>query len=105
MNIILQIIVSICLVYGIYMLACAYASKLGETELKRNGCICREDEISIFASPSSLEHCIRAALAESNLTVKKITVNIDAGSPDREKMIYITEAFRKRHSNIRINMM
>ena len=105
MNVFLQIMIALCAVYGFYMLICAVTAKWGEAALDEQGCKCGEDEISIFATAENLEYCLRAAIAESNLSIKKITVNIFEDSPEREELVYIAEAFRRRHGNIRIKMI
>lgn len=105
MNLFLHILTAFCAVYGFYMLICAIAAQWGGAVLSNQGCECGEDEISIFAGAENLEYCLRAAIAESNLSVKKITVNILKSSPERDELIYIAGEFRKRHGNVRIKMI
>ncbi len=103
MYIFIRIFLSLCIFYGIYIVATALIAFCAGRELKRRGCECDGGEISIYADSENVEYCIRAAIAESAFRVKKITVNIPQSSPEREKTAEIAEKFRRKYKNIKIN--
>lgn len=92
-------------VYGIFMLWCVLRSYLGKRALEKNGCIVSYDETYIRARAESLEYCIRAAIAESNLTRKRIIVEIERGSPTTDEEEFIARAMREKHGNIELRFI
>ena len=103
MYIFINIFLSFCIFYGIYIIGTAVISSHAGKELKRRGCSCDDKEISIYADSENVEYCIRAAIAESVFKVKKITVNVPSSSPERERTAEIAERFRRKYKNIKIN--
>ncbi len=103
MCIFIRIFLSLCIFYGIYIVASALIAFCAGRELQRRGCDCDGEKISIYADSENAEYCIRAAIAKSAFRAKKITVNIPKSSPEREKTAEIAEKFRRKYKNIKIN--
>ena len=105
MTVFIQILVSCCAFYGIYMIICAIRSILGEKALVENDCILTDNKTVIFAEPDKLEYLLHAAEAERNLWCKTIEVMIRAGDKGFEENLFIARAFCKKHADVIISII